>query len=145
MEQHAVDQLKAIAKINRTYPSSEMSRREKLERWAEVLEHDAGRSLSTLHETEYQPAAMRAAMRDDGTAISVAFADPVLRAAGLENDTYGEAKRFFELTDRQLHRLVCFCHFGGHVSAGTVAPHMRSMAARENNGIIARLAAFFGQ
>ncbi|MGK9051118.1 hypothetical protein [Xaviernesmea oryzae] len=145
MEQHAVDQLKAIAKINRTYPCSEMSRNERLERWAEVLERDPDRSLNTLRETEYQPADMRAAMRDDGTAISVAFADPILREAGLQNDTYGEAKRFFELTDWQLHRLVCFCHFGGRVSSGTIAHHVRLMAARETNGIIGRLFAFFGR
>ena len=42
----------------------------------------------------------------------MAFNDPVLRAAGLRDDSYGEAKRFFELTDRQLHWLVCYCHYG---------------------------------
>jgi hypothetical protein len=60
-------------------------------------------------------------MRSDGSPISVAFADPVLRAAGLENDSYGEAKRFFELTDRQLHKIICYCHFGATVNAATAA------------------------
>jgi hypothetical protein len=54
-----------------------------------------------------RPAGARAAMRSDSSPISVAFADPVLRAAGLENDSYGEAKRFFKLTDRQLHKIIC--------------------------------------
>lgn len=143
MEQHAVDQLKAIAKINRTYPRPEMSRSERLQRWADLLERDPDLSLLTLRETEYRPEEERLAMRADGTAISIAFADPVFRAAGLENDTYGEARRFFELSDRQLHRLVCFCHFGARVSARTVAHSVRSLAARNSNGIIARLVAFF--
>jgi len=39
--------------------------------------------------------------------FSVAFNDPVLRVAGMKNDTYGEAKRFFELSDMQLHSIVC--------------------------------------
>ena len=42
-------------------------------------------------------------MRGDDTPISLAFRNPVLRASGMTNDTYGEAKRFFELSDGQLH------------------------------------------
>ncbi len=94
MEQRAVDQLKAIARINRSYPNFQMSSSERLERWAEILELNPDRSLSTFRETEYQPDEIRAAMRGDGTAIAVAFSDPVLRAAGMRDDTYGEAKRF---------------------------------------------------
>ncbi|MBB3452682.1 hypothetical protein FHT86_000938 [Rhizobium sp. BK313] len=48
----------------------------------------------------------------------------------METDSYGEAKRFFELTDHQLHNLVYYCHFGAHVSAAPVARRLRSMAAR---------------
>jgi hypothetical protein len=143
MEQHSVSTLKGIARIDRAYPSSELSRSERLERWAEILRRDPDLSLSTLHETEYLPAEERARLRGNGTAISVAFADPVLRAAGLENDTYGEAKRFFDLSDRQLHRLVCFCHFGGRVSAGTVAYHVDLLAKSGSKGIMARLMGFF--
>ncbi len=143
MEQHAVDQLQAIAKINRAYPHAEMTRAEKLLRWAQVLEQDPQRSLQTLRETEYRPDEERAAMRADGTAISVAFADPVLRAAGLEGDTYGDARGFFELSDRHLHRLVCFCHFGTRVDAGTVAYGVRSLADRSAARFLGRVAAFF--
>ncbi len=38
-------------------------------------------------------------MRSDHSPVSVAFSDPVLRVAGLSDDTFGEAKRFFELED----------------------------------------------
>lgn len=143
MEQRAVDQLRTIARINRSYPDFQMSSSERLERWAEILELNPDRSLSTFRETEYQPDEIRAAMRGDGTAIAVAFSDPVLRAAGMRDDTYGEARRFFELSNRQLHKLVCFCHFGAHVSAGTVAHQVRSIATRRSSGILAYLASFF--
>jgi hypothetical protein len=54
----------------------------------------------------------------------------MLRAEGLKDDTYGEAKRFFELTDWQMHRLVCSCHFGATVRAGRVAQYVRKAAER---------------
>ncbi|MDP9812634.1 hypothetical protein J2W42_005504 [Rhizobium tibeticum] len=47
-----------------------------------------------------------------GFPIAVAYEDAVFRAEGLSDDTYGEAKRFFELSDWQLHRFVCSCHSG---------------------------------
>ena len=78
-------------------------------------------------------------MRDDGSPISVAFEDPVLRVAGLENDNYGEAKRFFELTDRQLHEIICYCHFGATVSAVTAARHIRAAIAGRQPGMFARI------
>ena len=56
-------------------------------------------------------------MRHSNSPISVAFGDPVLRAAGLRDDTYGEAQRFFGLSDTQLHNIVCFCRSGDLISA----------------------------
>ncbi|AUW46751.1 hypothetical protein [Rhizobium leguminosarum] len=144
MEQYALDQLKTIAKVSTTCKRLEMTRRERLERWAESLEHSPRPFLKTLHETEYQPMADRLALRADGTPISVAFADPILRAAGMENDSYGEAKGFFELSDEQLHDLVCFCHFGERVSATVVARRLRKMAGCKPSGFFAQLRAFFG-
>ena len=82
-------------------------------------------------------------MRGDGSPISVAFEDPVLRAAGLENDSYGEAKRFFELTDRQLHKVICYCHFGATVNAATAAYHIRKALAGRQRGMFARLREMF--
>ncbi len=65
-------------------------------------------------------------MRGAGSAITVAFEDSLLRTEGLKDDTYGEAKRFFELTDWQLHDIVCYCHFGATMSAGTAARRIRA-------------------
>ncbi|CAN7672599.1 hypothetical protein LJR231_005369 [Phyllobacterium sp. LjRoot231] len=125
MKHHALEQLQIVAEVDQDYPRQTMSRGERLERWAELLEQNPDRRLATLHQTEYQPARERAAMRGDSTPISVAFEDPVLRAAGLENDSYGEAKRFFELSDEQLHEVICYCHYGATVNAATAARHIR--------------------
>jgi hypothetical protein len=143
MKHHALEQLQIVAKVNHDYPHPAMSRRERLDRWAELLERDPHRLLSTLHGTEYRSTLERAVMRGDGSPISVAFDDPVLRAAGLENDSYGEAKRFFELTDNQLHRLVCHCHFGATFSAANAAHHVRAISTGAHRGLLARLRDIF--
>lgn len=143
MKHHAIDELQIVAEVKQDFPRRALTRSERLERWAELLERNPQRRLSTLHETEYQPARVRATMRGDGTPISVAFEDPVLRAAGLENDSYGEAKRFFELSDEQLHKVICYCHFGATVSASTAARHIRAMLVEKQPGLFARLRQIF--
>lgn len=143
MKHHALEQLQTVAKVNHDYPHAAMSRRERLERWAELLDRNPHRPLSTLNETEYRPALERAAMRVEGSPISVAYDDPVLRAAGLEGDSYGEAKRFFELTDNQLHRLVCHCHFGATLSAANAAHNVRAISMGAYRGLFARLLDIF--
>ena len=139
MKHQTIEQLQILAEIDQAYPRQTMSRGERLERWAELLERNPDRRLSTLPQTEYQPANARAIMRGHDTPISIAFEDPVLRAAGLENDNYGEAKRFFELTDRQLHEIICYCHFGATVNAATAARHIRAAIAGRQPGMFARM------
>ncbi|TJX31685.1 MAG: hypothetical protein E5W21_30815, partial [Mesorhizobium sp.] len=67
----------------------------------------------------------RQAARADGSPISVALEDPLLKAAGLRNDTYGEALRFFELSDWQLHEIVCSCHVGATMQSKWAAARVR--------------------
>ncbi|MGK9286531.1 hypothetical protein [Sinorhizobium meliloti] len=143
MKHQAIEQLQSVAEVKQDLPRRTLSRKERLERWAELLERDPHRRLSTLHETEYQPARVRSAMRGNGSPISVAFEDPVFRAAGMENDSYGEAKRFFELSDEQLHKVICYCHFGATVSATTAARHIRAMLVEKQSGLFARLRQMF--
>ncbi|MCV9966756.1 hypothetical protein OIU34_33315 [Pararhizobium sp. BT-229] len=142
MKHHNLDQLQTLAKIDQDYPQL-MSHEKRLQRWIELLEADPSRVLSTLHETEYLPQTKRDALRCNNSAISIAFNDPILRAAGLQSDTYGEAKRFFELSDRQLHRIVCDCQFGAIVSTAKVARFIRVKHVERGNGFLARLRAIF--
>ncbi len=105
-----------------------LSRRERLERWAEVLEREPGRSLRAPHGIEYGTPYERLTCRADGSPLAVAYADPVLRAAGLEGDTVGDAAEFFDLSHEQLHDLLCFCHHGGTMSASTASAQVRAFA-----------------
>jgi hypothetical protein len=139
MKHHEFDQLQNLARIDQDFPHQVMPRDKRLRRWTELLEADPQRVLSTLRETEFQPRTVRAALRCDNSAISVAFNDPVLRAAGLESDTYGEAKRFFELSHGQLHKIVCYCHFGTTVSAERTARYIRARHVDRPHGLWARL------
>jgi hypothetical protein len=105
-----------------------LSRRERLERWAELLEREPERRLRALHGIEYGTPDERLAYRADGSPLAVAYADPVLRAAGLAGDTVGDAAGFFGLSHGQLHDLLCFCHHGGTVAALTAASQVRTFA-----------------
>jgi hypothetical protein len=105
-----------------------LSRRERLERWAELLERDPHRRLKALARIEFFAERDRAGMRDDDTPIAVAFADPVMRAAGLEGDTFGDARKFFELSWENAHELLCDCHYYGPMDGETVAGRVRAMA-----------------
>jgi hypothetical protein len=66
----------------------------------------------------------------------VAYADPVLRAAGLRGDTIGDAAEFFGLSHPQLHRLVCVCHQGPSIAGETAARQVRALARRVEGGTL---------
>jgi hypothetical protein len=127
VEYKTVRQLENVAEV--TPEARKMSRTQRLGRWAELLERDPGRKLNTFFETEYESDAKRAALRRDDSPITVAFADPVLRAAGLEDDSYGHAKKFFDVSDWELHRVVCYCHYGEAVSGKDAARAVRLIAS----------------
>ena len=139
MKHQTLEKLQVVAEVDRDYSLHAMSRSERLGRWAQLLEQNPERRLKTLRETEYQPESVRTVLRADGTAISVAFHDPVLRDAGLKNDSYGEARRFFELTDGQLHEVICYCHLGETVSAATAARHVRAVLVGTRPGLFTRM------
>ena len=89
--------------------------------------------LQTLRETEHERYYERMRMREDGSPLSVAFEEPVLRSAGLKDDTFGEAARFFSLSDWELHNVLCYCHFGSTVSAREVASRVRAIQQQVNS------------
>jgi len=139
MKHQTLEELQVVAKVDQDYSHPALSRSDRLERWAQLLERNPEKRLTTLRETEYQPDGARALMREDGSALSVAFQDQVLRDAGLKDDSYGEAKRFFELTDGQLHEVICYCHLGEMVSAATAARHIRAVITGRRPGVLTRM------
>ena len=126
MKHNTTEQLREIADIK---TSTLLTRGERLERWADILEREPSRRLHTLEGTEWQLQAQKFLMRADGSPISVAYRDPVLRAAGLKGDTFGDAMRFFELTEHEAHDVVCYCMHGRTVEGRVAARAVRAIAA----------------
>jgi hypothetical protein len=128
MEHTTLDEIKRSAKVS-LFPAtpSKMSRRERLERWATILEQYEG-SLRPLVGIEYLSKQERALLQETGTPLRVAYGDSVLRDAGLASDRLGDATAFFDLTNGQAHYLLCDCYYRGSMTAGEVASRVRSVA-----------------
>lgn len=148
MEHRTHDEIARVARLYGPNSLAEpLSREARLRRWISLLETEPQRILQTLRETEFQPRAARDAMRADNSVITVAYEDPVLRAEGLRGDTYGDAKEFFALSDRQMHHLVCYCHGGPAMSGQTAAWRVMEFLPRSTDrGIVRRImSALFGR
>ena len=84
MKHQTLDQLHAIAEVQSDPTHPALTRSQRLERWADLLERQPDRCLRALTGTEYQPASVRDTMRSAGSPITVAFEDPILRTDGLK-------------------------------------------------------------
>lgn len=145
MEHRTLDELQRSAELHLEPPIRQpLSQRERLERWAQLLEADPFRRLNTLDQTEYSDPVARDRTRRDDSPISIAFQDPILRNEGLRDDSYGAAKRFFGLSDGQLHHVVCSCHCGATMLARHVAYRVHSVTPRlRKPGFFARALRLF--
>ena len=130
MKHQTVDQARKVAVVlgQPTLPS--MTRSQRLERWADLLERRPG-AVRLFRGTEYATSTEWLHMREDGSPISIAFGDPVLREEGLAGDSYGHALQFFGLGNAGLHEIVCHCHYASHANAACadVAARVRRIAA----------------
>ena len=132
MQHKSRDQIRDVVEMLPSYLQARpLSKRERLETWAEALEREGGRRLRTLYEIEYAPTDRRARLRADDSPLSVAFGNPRLRAEGLAGDTIGDAAAFFGISESEIHYIVCFCHSGVTISADTAAARVRYALARE--------------
>jgi hypothetical protein len=112
MEHKPLAELHAVALVDAIDLTTSMSRDQRLERWLSILESEPERRLRSLHEIEYLPRTQRRECRADNSPLTVAYEDPVLRAAGLRSDRVGDCTDFFGLSDRQMHDAFCSCHVG---------------------------------
>lgn len=130
--------------------TSVMSRRQKLERWADLIskhendvtlvdrledwdDEELNRPLAEMqwnrlcgrrYESEYYK----------DTAFQIAADDPMFREAGLI-DTVASAMNFFDLTQSELHEFTCNC--GGQISNSKMARRIRNFANPTWSGWIA--------
>ncbi|MBV8535791.1 MAG: hypothetical protein JO128_09370 [Alphaproteobacteria bacterium] len=131
MEYRTIREIKGVATVTRL-PVARMSRRERLLRWAAVLDSQPTQPIKPLMRIEFLPRQERMLARRDESPLTIAYRDPMLREEGLAGDTLGEAVRFFELSDHEAHYLVCDCHYHGGMTMTPegVAKRARSIADR---------------
>lgn len=127
MEKIPLDRLASVADV----VALPTTRTRRLQRWRDVLDQQADRSLRPLLHLEFRAPEDRLKCRADNSPLAAAFADPVLRAAGLTGDTVGEAEAFFRLSSRETHYLLCDCHYLGAMTSGRVARRV-NVAAQAN-------------
>lgn len=129
MKHQSPEQLREAAAIVAAHPLTQMTRRERIDRWADLLDQHAGH-MEALYRIEYLSDEERRAYRGgDSTPLAIAFRDPVLRAGGLGGDTLGDAMDYFEMTDDDAHRLLCDCHYAGSLTGHNLAGRLRRYAA----------------
>jgi hypothetical protein len=107
--------------------AKKLTRRERIERWATLLEQHHGRLMPFMR-TEYLSHEARNALRADNSPLALAFADPLLREDGLAGDTMGEGMIYFGLSQQKAHRLLCDCHYSGTMTGERVASRLRAAA-----------------
>ena len=127
MRRQSIEQLNAIATVTPARAEA-LSKRERLRRWAQLLDRIPHRELKPLSLIEYYAERDRAQLRGDHTPIALAYADPMLRADGLSGDTLGHAQSYFGLSSADAHYLLCDCHYQGRMEGRTVAKRLRAMA-----------------
>jgi hypothetical protein len=137
MEHKRVDQLRSVADIGYQLPKEMLTRRERLERWAQLLDRDPLRRLHSLGEIEFQPVQSRHLLRTDDSPLTVAFSDPLLRSQGLASDRLGDATAFFGLSENDAHRILCSCLNGRMMDSGTTARRIRSVASQRDRTMLA--------
>ncbi len=124
--------LAAIKQAGATIELMPLSAHERLECWAAALEHLKDARLNTLMRTEYVAWDQMKQMRADNSPLSIASGDPALKADGLKDDSFGEAVRFFEISEHDLHYIVCYCHWGKTMSAEQAAMRVRQIASERS-------------
>jgi hypothetical protein len=127
MKHTPVAEISRVADVRPVPPRPPMTRVERLERWAEVLEREPDRVLTSIEEIEWKSEAERRAIRSDNSGLTVAFADPVLRAEGLASDRLGDAMTFFRLSDPEAHFALCSCVYGRSMQADVAARRVRML------------------
>ena len=127
MKKIPFDRLAAIASVTDAH-ALPATRSQRLRRWRDVLLQLDDRPLRPLLHLEFRDPDDRALCRADNSPLALAFADPVLRAAGLAGDTVGQAEAFFGLNARQTHYLLCDCHYLGAMAASRVARRIDVLA-----------------
>ena len=129
MEHKPISGLSDIAGLVPETQKKSLTRRERVERWIEVLNRDPGRALKTLQAIEHKPRDARRASRVDDFYLSVAFDGPILRADHLHGRTPRRMSATTLSFRMEAHRACCSCSYGESMNGRSgQAGRLRSVA-----------------
>jgi hypothetical protein len=128
MEHKSVEVLRGLAEV-RFEPPAPLSRKERLEAWAKALDRQSGVPVRLFHQLEFMPRAEWGPLRVEGSPLTIAYNDPLLRAQGLQSDRLGDAMAFFDMSERETHRMLCSCMHGASMTGSRAAGLVRQMAS----------------
>ena len=113
-----------------------MSRDDKLEQWASLIERSA-RQIFIFHRLEYRSRDELDRVAHPGSAFGIAAGDPVLKLAGLNSDSVGDGMSFFELSKDDVHAFSCDC--SGNISNSRMAARIRGLKSSAPRTVLKRL------
>src|SRR5215207_9832248 len=105
MEHKPLSDLCNVADLVPETPKASLTRRERLERWIQVLDREPGRALNTLHQIEHKPLDARRASRSTTRpcpwpSMIRSFAPTVSRVTAWETQSTTSSFRTRRLTGR---------------------------------------------
>jgi len=132
MEHKGFDQLRSVANVASSGPREVLTRRERLERWAWLVENGIGADFAPLPDDCDLPLDARSRLRYPHSPMECAFADPLLRMQGLVSDDLGEGIAFFGLSEDDTLRLLD----DPRMDARSLARRIRGVAAKRDRCLI---------
>jgi hypothetical protein len=119
-----------------------MSRDDKLERWASLIENSR-EPVFSFHGLEYQSQYALDQLAHPRSAFAIAAGDPLLKEAGLTTNKVGDGMRFFDLSMEDVHALTCDCL--GPISNRRMANRIRRLNSPPRTSVFGRLFSWFGR
>lgn len=109
-------------------PGASLCRRERLFRWAELLEREPTRQFDLLAVRDRIHAGENSLPSPAGSPLDIAFRDPILRIEGLRGSSAAEALSFFQLSPAEYSRILGWRRRSHEQSGRYVAWRIRNVA-----------------
>jgi hypothetical protein len=119
---------KPLTSADRSLATPRETKRQRLQRFADVIRRGPPCALHLFINLEYRDAGEWKYLSHPASPFALAAQDNLLYAAGLRSDSVGDAQRFFELSREELTEFSCVC--GGSISSNEMAERIDRIATR---------------
>jgi hypothetical protein len=119
---------KSLTTVELSVATPPMTKRQRLQRFADVITSGPGVPLHVFINLEHRDAGEWKYLSHPSSAFALAARGSVLRDAGLTGDSVDDAQRFFDLSKEELAEFSCVC--GGSISNHEMAERIERLAAR---------------